>query len=97
MKLINEIQFIELNENEVIMLNLINGATDLLEKDIYQKIINKNFNNIDKEIIGLLKERCYLFDKDEEYHNFIHNMEKVIEDYELKSPPSFSSGSKLCL
>ena len=49
---IKEIEFIDYNEEEVIMINLINGATDIIEKDTYNKRINNEFKNIDYEIVN---------------------------------------------
>lgn len=89
MFLIKEIEFIELNQEEVVMINLINGATDILEKGIYSKIINNDFVNIDNEILDVMKERCYLFDNENCYQHFIKGIEAVIEENDLKSVPSF--------
>ena len=68
MFLIKEIQFIDYNENEVIMINLINGATDIIEKNIYDLIINNNFDEIDNEILNCMLERKYLFKTKKEYN-----------------------------
>ena len=71
MFLIKEIEFIDYNENEMIMINLINGATDIIEKDTYNKIINNEFQNIDSEIVNCMIERKYLFKSENEYKKFI--------------------------
>jgi uncharacterized protein len=89
MFLIKEIEFIDLNSYEVVMINLFNGAMDILEKDIYLKIVNNDFTNIDNEIIKAMKKRCYLFSNEDEYNNFINDIEKVIENNETKAAPNF--------
>ena len=89
MYLIKEIEFIELNDTEVIMINLINGATDVLEKALYSKIIKNDFDSIDDEVIDAMKARKYLFSAEAEYKDFIASIEAVVKDYELKAPPSF--------
>ena len=61
MFLIKEIEFIDYNDDEVIMINLINGATDIIERNIYELIINKDFEKIDSEILNCMLERRYLF------------------------------------
>ncbi len=89
MYLIKEIEFVDYSNEEIIMVNLINGATDILERNIYSKIINNDLTSLDNTVIKAMKERKYLFDSEKEYNKFISSIEKVIEDFELKAPPSF--------
>lgn len=89
MYLIKEIEFIDYNNDEVIMINLINGATDIIEKDIYNKIVSNNFDKLDKEIINTLLERKYLFKTEEEYSKFIMSLDNKIEELEKKATPNF--------
>lgn len=89
MYLIKEIEFIDYNDNEVIMINLINGATDIIEKDIYKKIISNDFNKLDQIIIDSLLERKYLFENDVEYKEFITSVDNKIEELEKKATPNF--------
>ena len=89
MYLIKEIEFIDYNNNEVIMINLINGATDIIEKDIYDKIISNEFNKLDQTIINSLLERKYLFENEVEYNNFIASVDTRIEELEKKATPNF--------
>lgn len=89
MFLIKEIEFIDYNKDEVIMINLINGATDIIEKDIYNKIINNQFDKIDKEIIDTMLKRKYLFKTEKEYNSFLEKLDKRLEELEKKATPSF--------
>lgn len=89
MYLIKEIEFIDYNNDEVIMINLINGATDIIEKDIYDKIISNDFDKLDKEIVDALLERKYLFETEEEYNKFIISVDNKIEELEKKATPNF--------
>ena len=89
MYLIKEIEFIDYNDNEVIMINLINGATDIIEKDIYDKIISNEFDKLDSAIINSLLERKYLFENEVEYNDFIASVDTRIEELEKKATPNF--------
>ena len=89
MYLIKEIEFIDYNDNEAIMINLINGATDIIEKDIYDKIISNEFDKLDQTIINSLLERKYLFENEVEYNNFIASVDARIEELEKKATPNF--------
>lgn len=89
MYLIKEIEFIDYNNNEVIMINLINGATDIIVKDVYNKIISNDFNKLDKDIIDSLLQRKYLFKSEKEYKKFITDINNRIEMLEKKAIPNF--------
>ena len=89
MYLIKETEFIDYSDNEIIMINLINGATDIIEKDIYNKIVSKSFEKLDKEVIDCLLERKYLFNTEQEYNNFIISVDDKIEELEKKATPNF--------
>lgn len=89
MYLIKEIEFIDYNNDEVIMINLINGATDIIEKDIYDKIISNDFDKLDKAIVDALLERKYLFETEDEYNKFIISVDNKIEELEKKATPNF--------
>ena len=73
MYLIDEVQFVKTDENEIIMLNLINAAADIIDKDTYHKIKN-NISKLDEEVINKLKERNYLFDSKDKYEEYIKNL-----------------------
>ncbi len=89
MYLIKEIEFIDYNDGEVIMINLINGATDIIEKKIFNKIISNKFAELDKEIVNALLERKYLFKTEEDYNKFIISVDNKIEELEKKATPNF--------
>lgn len=89
MFLIKEIEFIDYNKNEVIMINLINGATDIIEREVYNKIISCEFEKIDSEIIKCMMERRYLFENENEYNKFINDLNNRIEYLEKKATPNF--------
>ena len=89
MFLLKEIEFIDYKENEVILINLINGAADIVEKDIATKIKNNKFSELDNEIINTLIERRYLFKSENEYKDFINKLDNRIEELEKKATPNF--------
>ena len=89
MFLIKEIEFIDYNDNEVIMINLINGATDIVERKNYNLIINKQFDKLDKEIIKCLESRRYLFKSEKDYKKFIDELDNRIEELEKSATPNF--------
>ena len=89
MYLIKEIEFIDYNDKEVIMINLFNGATDIIEKDLYNKIINNEFDKISKDIIDTLKSRRYIFNNEKEYKEFMNELDERIETLEKKATPNF--------
>ncbi len=88
MKLINEIQFIKIDDDKIVMLNLINAAADILDLETYNKLIN-NIESLDENILNELKERKYIFDSKEEYNKYLSELNKKIEDAEKNSPPCF--------
>ena len=89
MFLIKEIEFIDYNEKEVIMINLINGATDIIEKRIYDLIINNRFDEIDDEVLSCMLERKYLFKTKNEYNIFLKELDSRIEMLEKSATPNF--------
>lgn len=89
MYLIKEIEFIDYNDDEVILINLINGATDIIEKNKYNKMISNNFEQLDQEIIDCLFDRRYLFNNEQEYNTFINSVDEKIEKLEKKATPNF--------
>lgn len=89
MFLIKEIEFIEYNKDEIIMINLINGATDIIEKNIYNLIVNNEFNKLDNEVLDCMLNRKYLFNDEEEYNKFIERLDSRIEELEKKATPNF--------
>lgn len=88
MYLIDEVQFVKTDENEIIMLNLINAAADIIDKDTYHKIKN-NISKLDEEVINKLKERNYLFDSKDKYEEYIKNLNFNINKAEKNSLPCF--------
>lgn len=88
MYLINEIQFVKIKEDEMVMLNLINAAADVINNEIYYKLKN-NLNKLDDETIDKLKERKYLFDSREEYEEYLKDLNQNINKAEKNSLPCF--------
>ncbi len=89
MYLINEVEFIEINEQEVLIVNLINGAADIIGKDIHAELVAKDFEKIDAEIKLKMIERKYIFPNKLAYKKFINAVNKKIEKLEKKSIPNF--------
>ncbi len=89
MFLIKEIEFIPIKENEIFMLNLINAAADIVDTTVYKKIKDNKFDELNSEIISLMKERKYLFDSEDYYKKFISEVDKKIERLEKSATPNF--------
>lgn len=88
MILIKEIQFVKINENKYVMINLINAAADIIDYNTYEKLTT-NLSELDENIIRIMKDRKYIFDTDEEYNEFILQLNKKICEAEKNSPPCF--------
>lgn len=89
MMLIKEIEFIDYNEDEVIMINLINGATDIIERSIYNSLINSSFDEISEVILETMLERKYLFKNEDDYSKFLKELDTRIEELEKSATPNF--------
>ena len=89
MYFIREVEFIKVSENEYFMLNLINGAADMIDKKLYEKIIDYDFEKIDSTTTIMLLERKYLYNSKEEYKEFISDINTKIELLENESTPNF--------
>ena len=88
MVLINEIQFVKLDNNEYVMINLINAAADIIDEEIYNKL-NDDISNLDNEILQKMIERKYIFQSDKEYKDYLIELNNRINEAEKKSPPCF--------
>jgi len=89
MYLIPEIHNTIINDNEILIINLINGATDIINKKEYTKLVDKNFIDIDQDIIKQLIKRRYLFNSIYDYKTFINNLEETIDKAESTGIPNF--------
>ncbi|MBS1165648.1 MAG: hypothetical protein H6R00_1673 [Proteobacteria bacterium] len=89
MLLANEIDFVEMTSGDVIMINLINAAADILNRETYLALTEKNFSALDAETADKLLARRYAFESDEDYQRFIAGLDNEIEDMEIKSVPNF--------
>lgn len=89
MYLLKEIEFIDYSDQDAIMINLINGATDLVSCEIATKIKNADFTNLDRKILTKLKARKYIFDSENDYQQFISNLDHKIEELEKSATPNF--------
>lgn len=89
MHLINEIQFIEINKDKYLIINLINGATDVINGEIYSKIKNNQLKQLDVTIIEKMRTRKYLFLSKLEYDSFLLEVNSKLEELETNSTPSF--------
>lgn len=89
MILIKEIEFICLRNGDILMMNLVNGACDIIDTDTYNKIKSNDWLNLNTSIIDRLIERNYVFDTNEKYQDFLKNLDIEIETADSKSPPIF--------
>lgn len=89
MFLINEIQFIKVSEDNYLMLNLINGAADYINEQIFKGLSNNNLSELHDSVVEAMKSRRYLFDNKNEYQIFINELNVKLEELENNSAPSF--------
>ena len=73
MILINEVQFVPRSGNCYVIVNLITGAADIIDRKIYEELILERFN-LGKDVISRLLERRYIFSSEVEYHQFLENV-----------------------
>jgi len=89
MILIKEIQYVYVDEDKYLMINLINWASDYINKNFYNKLLNNNLKEFDENILNQLKLRKYLFDNEKAYNIFIKQLDDKINHCENNSVPSF--------
>lgn len=89
MNLINEIQYIDLQNGDILMVNLINGAADLINNKIKESLTTNDFDSLDKDIINQLLNRRYAFESIEDEKNFKNSLEETINESEKNSAPNF--------
>jgi uncharacterized protein len=71
------------------MVNLINGAADYINDQIYQALLNNQLSKLDASVVTTMKNRRYLFENKEEYRNFLEKLDAKLEKLETNSLPSF--------
>ncbi len=89
MYLIKEVHIKTLVNEEILLINLINGAADIIERNIYSNLESGDFDKIDNEILEKLIERKYLFNSKEEYDAFVEDLNNTIEKFEAQAYPNF--------
>jgi len=89
MYLINEIHATQLDNDELLIINLINGAADFIHVDIYNKLLNSDYANIDAEILNKLLDRRYLFKSEHDFLVFQSKIDGLIQESELHTAPNF--------
>lgn len=86
---IKEIQFISINDKETIIVNLINGLADVIDKDTEKNLKNNQFTSLDDSVIHCLKDRKYIFSTKEEYDIYLNNIYYTASFYEERETPNF--------
>lgn len=86
MELIKEIGFYNIKE-EYIIINFLNGATDIINQDIKDNLENNRLTNLDKEVLEALINRKYVFENKLEYKKFVSSINnKIIKDEKNQIP-----------
>lgn len=88
MYLIKEIEFV-FTDQGIVMLNLVNAAADIIDENIYENLIENKYDSLDNEIIKRMMDRCYLFENEQKYIEFIESIDERIELVEKESIPNF--------
>ena len=71
------------------MLNLINGAADFINQQIYDQLSQNRLEDLDTTVVETMSKRRYLFENESDYHNFLQKLDNRLEDLERGSLPSF--------
>lgn len=86
---INEIQYVNINDKETIIVNLINGLADVISKETEYLLVNNCLCDIPQETIECLIDRNYLFEDESKYREFVKNTLKIATYYEKREAPNF--------
>lgn len=89
MYLIKELEIIEVGINQYIIINLINGNADIIDKDLYQLLKNNNVQRLTVETTDALIQRKYLFRNIREYREYLEEFNNKLANESLKEPPNF--------
>lgn len=89
MYLIDEIEIINLAENDFLLLNLINGNADVIDNTIATKLLNSDYEHLNKCILDTLKERKYMFDNEKDYQDYIADLNKELLYQSYSEAPNF--------
>lgn len=89
MRLIDEIDFIPLDENNYIILNLVNAACDIISKDTYKKLTKGDFKGLEENVLTALMDRRYLFTSQKAYEEFLKDLNTTLNEQEQKAVPNF--------
>lgn len=87
MILINEIQFVPRPDDNFVIVNLITGAADIIDRKIYKSLISGN--TLDTDVESSLLERRYIFETYTDYQCFINDINLQIDKLEVDSAPNF--------
>ena len=89
MYFIKEVEIFRRSDNKYYMVNLINGALDIIDEQLYNNILEGAFNKIDEETLLLLKQRKYLFESQKSYESYIEDLNKRVQKAENDAYPNF--------
>lgn len=89
MKLINEIMYVNCDKDNTIIINLINGLADVIDRNLETKLKNNKFEDIQPDIIECLISRNFLFWTKDEYINYLKHIETKVNEYEIKECPNY--------
>lgn len=80
MKLSRYIKEFEIDEKNKLIMNTMNGAVDIIEKDIYEKISNGIYDESNKDICDALKIRGYLINNPDDDYKLLKEIMSLKED-----------------
>lgn len=89
MYFIDEYEIVNLNYDDNLLINLLNGAADIINEQIKRAIISKKVDNLPKEVIELMLKRHYIFENKSSKENFELELIKHLDILELKELPNF--------
>lgn len=86
---INEYDIIALDADNSIIINYINGNSDLIENDIAEYILKGSYYELPCEVCEALKGRRYIFNTEEEYLDYIRQVDNKLIDESSCMAPNF--------
>lgn len=89
MYFIKEYDIIDLDNGDKLLMNLINGAADVITEEVKSNIISNNFSLLSEEVIQNLKDRKYLFDNERDRNIFISEINERLDCIESNNAPNF--------
>ncbi|MGO5449330.1 hypothetical protein [Faecalicoccus sp. LCP19S3_E2] len=81
--------YVNCDKDNTIIINLINGLADVIDRNLETNLKNNKFEDIQSDIIECLISRNFLFWTKDEYINYLKHIETKVNEYEIKECPNY--------